>query len=82
VRRRQVVVESSGRWRAGRHAEERWKRDKGIFPRELLIPQRKWAERYFNLKRWTPMTAEGHFAPSEEPEQLVNDIRMFYRSLR
>lgn len=54
----------------------------GIFPRELLIPPRKWAERYFNLKRWTPMTAGGHFAPSEEPEQLVNDIRAFYRSLR
>jgi pimeloyl-ACP methyl ester carboxylesterase len=54
----------------------------GVFPRELLIPPRKWAERYFNLKRWTPMTAGGHFAPSEEPNQLVTDIRAFYRSFR
>lgn len=54
----------------------------GVFPRELFIPPRKWAERYFNLKRWTPMSSGGHFAPSEEPEQLVNDIRAFYRSLR
>ncbi|MGH7966473.1 MAG: alpha/beta hydrolase, partial [Candidatus Binatia bacterium] len=54
----------------------------GVFPRELLIPPRKWAERYYNLKRWTPMTAGGHFAPSEEPDQLVQDIRAFYRSLR
>jgi pimeloyl-ACP methyl ester carboxylesterase len=54
----------------------------GIFPRELLIPPRKWAERYFNLKRWTPMTAGGHFAPSEEPDQLVADLRAFYRSFR
>jgi pimeloyl-ACP methyl ester carboxylesterase len=54
----------------------------GIFPRELFIPPRKWAERYFNLKRWTPMTAGGHFAPSEEPEQLVKDLRAFYRSFR
>jgi pimeloyl-ACP methyl ester carboxylesterase len=53
-----------------------------IFPRELLIPPRKWAEGYFNLKRWTPMRAGGHFAPSEEPEQLVSDIRAFYRSFR
>ena len=45
----------------------------GVFPRELLIPPRQWAEKYFNLKRWTPMTAGGHFAPSEEPEQLVKD---------
>jgi len=54
----------------------------GVFPRELLIPPRKWAERYFNLQHWTPMTAGGHFAPSEEPEQLVKDIRAFYRSRR
>jgi hypothetical protein len=45
-------------------------------------PAAQMAERYFNLKRWTPMKAGDHFAPSEEPEQLVNDIRMFYRSLR
>jgi len=54
----------------------------GVFPRELLIPPRKWAEQYFNLQHWTPMTAGGHFAPSEEPEQLVKDLRAFYRSLR
>jgi pimeloyl-ACP methyl ester carboxylesterase len=54
----------------------------GVFPRELLIPPRKWAEQYFNLKRWTPMTAGGHFAPSEEPEQLVQDLRAFYRAYR
>jgi pimeloyl-ACP methyl ester carboxylesterase len=53
-----------------------------VFPRELLIPPRKWAERYYNLKRWTPMSAGGHFAPSEEPDQLVADIRAFYRSFR
>ena len=53
-----------------------------IFPRELLIPPRKWAERYFNLKHWTQMSAGGHFAPSEEPDQLVADIRAFYRSFR
>jgi pimeloyl-ACP methyl ester carboxylesterase len=54
----------------------------GVFPRELLIPPRKWAERYFNLRHWTPMTSGGHFAPSEEPEQLVKDVRTFYRSFR
>lgn len=54
----------------------------GVFPRELLIPPRKWAESYYNLRQWTPMTAGGHFAPSEEPEQLVRDIRRFYRAFR
>jgi pimeloyl-ACP methyl ester carboxylesterase len=54
----------------------------GVFPRELLIPPRKWAQQYYNLNRWTTMTAGGHFAPSEEPEQLVADIRAFYRTFR
>jgi len=31
----------------------------GSFPCELLIPPSKWAERYYNLKRWTSMTAGG-----------------------
>ncbi len=53
-----------------------------IFPRELLIPPRRWAEQYYNLKRWTVMTAGGHFAPMEEPEQLVQDVRAFFRTLR
>lgn len=54
----------------------------GVFPRELLIPPRRWAERYYNLQHWTRMTAGGHFSPSEQPEQLVQDIRRFYRSRR
>jgi pimeloyl-ACP methyl ester carboxylesterase len=54
----------------------------GVFPRELLVPPRKWAERYFNLQHWTPMTAGGHFAPSEEPDQLVADLRKFFRPRR
>ena len=53
-----------------------------LFPRELTYPSRKWAERYYNLQRWTPMPAGGHFAPAEEPEALVQDIRAFFRSMR
>jgi len=45
----------------GRGANRNWR-----FPRELLIAPPKWAERYFNLQHWTPMTVGGHFAPSEE----------------
>lgn len=51
----------------------------GVFPKEILIPPRRWAEEYHNLKRWTPMTAGGHFAPAEEPQQLVADVREFFR---
>lgn len=53
-----------------------------VFPAELTYPSRKWAERYYNLKRWTSMPAGGHFAAAEEPAALVTDIRAFFRDLR
>ena len=43
-----------------------------------LLP-RRWAERYYNLKRWTIMPSGGHFAPMEEPQRLVEDLRAFFR---
>jgi pimeloyl-ACP methyl ester carboxylesterase len=52
------------------------------FPREILHPPRAWAERAYNIKRWTLMPAGGHFAALEEPEALVADIRAFFRDLR
>jgi pimeloyl-ACP methyl ester carboxylesterase len=53
-----------------------------IFLKEVFLMPRKWAERYYNLKRWTVMPSGGHFASMEEPERLVDEIRAFYRPLR
>ncbi|MGH9026907.1 MAG: epoxide hydrolase family protein [Acidimicrobiia bacterium] len=53
-----------------------------VFPRELFRPPRAWAERSFNLKRWTEMPRGGHFAAMEEPELLVDDVRAFFREVR
>jgi pimeloyl-ACP methyl ester carboxylesterase len=53
-----------------------------IFPGELTHPARRWAERYYNLQRWTPMPAGGHFAAAEEPAALVEDLRAFFRDRR
>jgi microsomal epoxide hydrolase len=52
------------------------------FPREILHQPRAWAERAYNLVRWTEMPAGGHFAALEEPEALAADIRAFFRALR
>lgn len=52
------------------------------FPKELSHPPREWAERTFNVQRWTEMPRGGHFAASEEPELLANDIKEFFRPLR
>jgi pimeloyl-ACP methyl ester carboxylesterase len=52
------------------------------FPREILHPPRAWAERAYNIRRWTLMPAGGHFAALEEPAALAADIRAFFRDLR
>jgi pimeloyl-ACP methyl ester carboxylesterase len=44
-------------------------------------PPREWAERLYNVQRWTPMPSGGHFAPAEEPERLARDIATFFAEL-
>jgi pimeloyl-ACP methyl ester carboxylesterase len=53
-----------------------------IFPHELIIPPRRWAEASYNLTRWTEMPRGGHFAAMEQPELMVEDLREFFRDLR
>jgi pimeloyl-ACP methyl ester carboxylesterase len=48
---------------------------------ELIVP-REWAERSYNIVRWTPMPSGGHFPALEEPDLLVEDIRSSFRQLR
>ncbi len=52
------------------------------FPADISHPPREWAERFFNVRRWTEMPAGGHFAAFEEPQLLAEDIRAFFRPLR
>ncbi|HZQ87309.1 MAG TPA: epoxide hydrolase [Acidimicrobiales bacterium] len=53
-----------------------------VFPRELLRVPRRFMERQANVARWTVMPRGGHFAPAEEPDLMVDDIRAFFRDLR
>lgn len=52
-----------------------------LFPKDLSSPPREWAERFFNVQRWTEMPRGGHFAAMEEPELLAEDLRLFFGSL-
>ncbi|MGH9024216.1 MAG: alpha/beta fold hydrolase, partial [Acidimicrobiia bacterium] len=52
------------------------------FPGEIVRPPRSWAERVYDIRRWTVMPSGGHFAALEEPEALAADIRAFFRDLR
>jgi len=54
-----------------------------LFPAEMLAwPPRSYAERMYNIKRWTKMSKGGHFAALEQPDLLVNDISAFAQTLR
>ena len=55
-----------------------------VFPSSFVdegTPPREWAERLYNVRRWTPMPSGGHFAPVEEPELLARDIGAFFAGL-
>ena len=54
----------------------------GVFPKELMFVPRAVAEQYTNLHRWTIFEKGGHFAPPEQPEAIVSELRAFFRDLR
>jgi pimeloyl-ACP methyl ester carboxylesterase len=53
-----------------------------MFPADLSNPPREWAERFFDVQRWTEMPRGGHFTALEQPELFVDDVREFFRPLR
>lgn len=53
-----------------------------LFPKDISHPPREWAERFFNVQRWTEMPHGGHFAAMEEPELLAEDLRTWFRAFR
>jgi pimeloyl-ACP methyl ester carboxylesterase len=52
-----------------------------LFPKDLVTPAREWAERFFNVTRWTDMPRGGHFAALEEPELLAADLRATFANV-
>lgn len=44
-------------------------------------PPREWAARLYNVQRWTAMPRGGHFAATEEPELVAQDIATFFAGL-
>ena len=41
-------------------------------------PPREWAERLYDVRRFTSMPRGGHFAAAEEPELLAREIAAFF----
>jgi microsomal epoxide hydrolase len=53
-----------------------------VFPREIALPIRRFAELTDNIVHWTEFGRGGHFAAMEVPDLLVGDVRDFFRPLR
>ncbi len=52
-----------------------------IYSVPMTLP-RALAERSLRIKHWTQMPRGGHFAALEEPELLVEDLRVFFHDLK
>ena len=53
-----------------------------ILAQDQTHAPREWAERSFNLQRWTELPRGGHFPAWEEPQMLAEDLRAFFRQFR
>jgi len=54
-----------------------------IFPKEIFRPSRRWAERtYTDIRYWNELDKGGHFAAFEQPQQFVQEVRSFFRTVR
>jgi len=53
-----------------------------VFPREMFRIPRAYAEKMFELKRYTRFDRGGHFAALEEPDLYIDDVRAFFREVR
>ena len=51
-----------------------------VFPKEMLNgrPPRSWAQRDYDIVRWSPMERGGHFACLEQPKLFTREIREFF----
>jgi hypothetical protein len=77
-----IVSADTGRWMKEKAKEwlgsSRTTAAFALFPKDISSPLRQWAERFFNVQRWTEMPRGGHFAAMGAPEELAKDIREFF----
>ena len=54
-----------------------------IFPKEIFVCSRRWAEKRFpNIVYWNELDKGGHFAAFEQPDLFVNELRSCFRHMR
>ncbi|MDC0723593.1 epoxide hydrolase [Nannocystis sp. bb15-2] len=53
-----------------------------VFPRDIIAPIRRFAERDNHVVHWTEFERGGTFAALEQPDLYVADVRAFFRRVR
>jgi microsomal epoxide hydrolase len=53
-----------------------------VFPKEIVRPIRRFAERNHNIVQWSEFERGGHFAAMEQGPTLIEDVRAFFRKVR
>ncbi|WP_198667481.1 epoxide hydrolase family protein [Glycomyces dulcitolivorans] len=77
----------SGEWSGGGAESAAWTPEKLETPTAVLLSKhdvavRPWAERDFNVVRWTEFDEGGHFFASERPALFTADVRAFFTDLK
>jgi len=52
-----------------------------VLTEEVCRAPRRWAERYYSLKQRRHHASRGRFAAWEEPQDIITDVRDFFRAL-
>ncbi len=52
-----------------------------VFPKEVAVAPERWIDQYYNVVQRTEMPKGGHFAALEQPDLMVQDIRLFFAKL-
>jgi outer membrane receptor for Fe3+-dicitrate len=52
-----------------------------MWPKDLVIAPREWAERFYNVHQYSSQKRGGHFPAWEAPDAYAHDVRLFERSL-
>jgi pimeloyl-ACP methyl ester carboxylesterase len=53
-----------------------------VFTNDTLLMPKKWADGYYNLKRYNVFEEGGHFAPAEVPGTMTTELREYFRGYR
>ena len=54
----------------------------GVFPADVFLVPRERVAAAANLQHWSVQPKGGHFAPAEQPQAVVEELRTFFRPLR